>query len=138
LVREVSVSTRDEARELESGRLTGGDSASPPAELPLCLLLTEATEGHLAFGAGTLVEDRPGFRIELSAQRPVRPERFSHIGTRFVGVVLTNSGIRRGRCGTPVWVEHPTGEQRMSCLERPEAARRLEDMRGGSETPRCG
>jgi hypothetical protein len=99
------------ARELESGRLAGVDSAVP-AEVPLSLFLTEATEGHLAFGAGTLVQVRLAAWLGLSGQPPVRPERFSHIGTRFIRVVLTNSGKHRGCCGTPLWVEHPTGEQR--------------------------
>jgi hypothetical protein len=50
----VSVSTRDEARELENGRLTCVDSAVPD-EVPLCLLLTEVhsiTAAREAFGRG--------------------------------------------------------------------------------------
>jgi hypothetical protein len=49
LVGEVWVSTRNVAKELKSGRLARVVSAVP-AEVPLGLLLTEATEGHLAFG----------------------------------------------------------------------------------------
>jgi hypothetical protein len=72
------------------------------------LLLTEVTEGHLAFAAGMPVEDRLVTGIDSTAQRLVPPERFSHIGTRFVDAVFTNSGIRRG-CRTPLSVENPTG-----------------------------
>jgi hypothetical protein len=48
LVRELWVSMRDEARKLASQRLACADGPVP-AEVPLCLLLTEAMEGHLAF-----------------------------------------------------------------------------------------
>jgi hypothetical protein len=98
LVRVVSVSTRDEARELESGRLACVDSAVP-AEVSLCLLLTEATEGHLAFGSRMPVEDRLAARLGSTTERPVPPARFSRVGTRSVGVVHTNSGTRSAAAG---------------------------------------
>jgi hypothetical protein len=131
------VSTRDEARALESERLTCVDSAVP-AEVALCLLLTEATEGHPAFGAGMPVEVRLAARIGPTAQRPVPPECSSHVGTRAFGVVHTKSGARMGCCRTSLWVEHPTVEQRVKCLDRQEAARRLEGVRDSNETLRFG
>jgi hypothetical protein len=132
LVREVWVSTRVKR---ESSRVGAWPALTARFQLKFrsACFMTNATEGHFAFGAGMLLEDPLADRIGLSAQRPVPPERFSHIGTRSVGGVLTNSGTCRGCCRQQFWVEHATGELRVYRLERPEATRRLQGG-GGGET----
>jgi hypothetical protein len=139
LVRQVWVSTLDEARELENGRLACVDNAVP-AEGPLCLLLTEATEGQFAFGAGVLAGDRLAARIGSSAAGgaagTLQPCR---------GKVCRSSAHEQRNTQELPWQLHddalgraPGGRATRVVFGQATAARRVEDVRGGSETLRFG